>query len=382
VRVLHLADRLTDRGGAYVHLLGVLESLTERGHEVRLAVGSVDGALESPCSVRLLPGLDARGRAAVDLQSVVADFQPDLLHLHTVVNPAALEAAARGPALITVQDHRYFCPSRGKWTASGERCVQPMEPGSCRGCFDDPAYFEQILDLTRARLHALQRLHVIVLSAYMKAELTAVGVRDERIQVIPPFVHGLDATAEPDGPPCVLFVGRLVEAKGALEAWEAWRRSGLELPLLFAGAGPLRAALEEKGARVLGWRGRAELSRLMRRARALIVPSRWQEPFGIAGLEARSLGVPVVAWTSGGVAEWCEPQFLVPWGDIDGLAVALRRASEGPQPAPLAAFGRDALMDRLEAAYRRVLDRSRAAPANAPSSAHSRGAEPEGPTTA
>ena len=34
------------------------------------------------------------------------------------------------------------------------------------------------------------------------------------------------------------------------------------------------------------------------------MPSRWQEPFGIVGLEALTLGTAVAAWDSGGVREW------------------------------------------------------------------------------
>jgi len=356
VRILHLSDRLTDRGGAHVHLRGVIEAQVERGHSVRLLAGQADPGFQPACEVGLLPGLEARARLSVDLDAVVADFAADLIHLHTVVNPAVLEAAARWRALISVQDHRYFCPARGKWTAAGEVCRTPMEPEACGPCFEDRTYATEILALTRERLQALRGLDAVVLSRYMRGELVAAGLAAERVHVIPPFVHGLDAAASPDGPPCVLFVGRLSETKGPFEAWEAWRRSGVELPLLFAGTGPLRAGLEARGAQVLGWQDRSSLSRLLRRARALLLPSRWQEPFGIAGLEARSFGVPVVAWASGGVPEWCDPETLVPWGDIDGLAATLSRAVAGA-PADLpSGFDREGRIDAIESLYRRILE--------------------------
>ena len=49
MRILHLADRLSDRGGAYEHLLGVIEALREEGHVVRLAVGADEGGAEAAC---------------------------------------------------------------------------------------------------------------------------------------------------------------------------------------------------------------------------------------------------------------------------------------------------------------------------------------------
>ena len=156
-----------------------------------------------------------------------------------------------------------------------------------------------------------------------------------RVAVIPPFVHGLDARAAPDGPPCVLFAGRLTAGKGAREAVEAWRTSGVDLPLVVAGTGPLRAEVEAAGADVLGWVPHARLSPVYRRARALVMPSRWQEPFGIVGLEALAMGTPVATWHSGGVAEWHPGGGLrVAWGDVPGLARALRAAVAGPRAVP------------------------------------------------
>ena len=89
-----------------------------------------------------------------------------------------------------------------------------------------------------------------------------------------------------------------------------------------------------------------------RRARAVLFPSRWQEPFGIVGLEALTLGVPVVAWESGGVRDWHPGDFLVPWGDLPALGDALRGAIGRRAEAP-AGFEPEALMGRLVAIYQR-----------------------------
>jgi glycosyltransferase involved in cell wall biosynthesis len=360
MRILHLADRLSNRGGAYTWTLGIIEGLAPF-HEQRLAVGEVEADVHACCPVVVRPGLESRTAQAVALDDLVADFRPDVIHVHNVVNPEALEwASARGHALVTVQDHRFFCPTRGKWTAAGEVCRKAMSRDACAACFEDQPYFEEVLALTERRLEAVRRLRVSVLSRYMREELVAAGAVAESIYVIPPFVHDLDGEAAADGPPCVLFVGRLAETKGVREAIRAWRRSGVELPLVLAGSGPLRAELEaySKDAsgpplEVLGWVDRTRLASLYQRARALLMPSRWQEPFGIAGIEALSFGVPVVAWESGGVGEWHPGPGLVRWGDVAGLARALARAVERPLLL-LPRFDRDESIGRLTAVYSRV----------------------------
>jgi glycosyltransferase involved in cell wall biosynthesis len=282
------------------------------------------------------------------------------------MNPVVLEWAARRRSVLTVQDHRYFCPTRGKWTLAGEVCRRPLSREVCAACFEDEAYFDDVLGLTERRLAAAKRLPVTVLSRYMREELVNAGVPAEAVHVVPPFVHGLDLGAEADGPPCVLFVGRLAESKGARDAVRAWRRSGLELPLVVAGTGPLRAELESEAARsggppleVLGWVGRRRLSALYQRAAAVVFPPRWQEPFGIVGIEALSFGVPVVAWESGAVDEWHPGPGLVHFGDVAALARALHRHA-GRRLLLLPRYERDEAIGRLTALYGKVRSTERA----------------------
>jgi len=362
MRILHVADRLTDRGGAYTWLAGIVEGLVEEGHDVRLAVGAEEGRARVACPVEERRGLEARSGEVADLDGLVRHRAPDVVHVHNVVNPAVLEwAAGRRNAVVTVQDHRFFCPGRGKWTLRGEPCQGSLGRDACAGCFEDEGYFLAIHAETERRLAALKSVAAVtVLSRYMREELVAAGVAPARIRVVPPFVHGLDAGAPVDGPPCVLFVGRLAEAKGARDAVEAWVRSGVDLPLVLAGTGPLRAELErrarEAGGRsmvVLGWVDRPRLARLYRSARALVLPSRWQEPFGIAGIEALRFGVPVVGWESGGVSEWHPGPGLVRWGDVDALAAALAQAVHRRVTLP-PSFPRAEALGRLMALYGRL----------------------------
>ena len=62
----------------------------------------------------------------------------------------------------------------------------------------------------------------------------------------------------------------------------------------------------------------------MRAAKCVVVPSFWQEPYGLVAAEAVALGRSVVAFDIGGLPEACGGKAtLVPPGDVDALARAL-----------------------------------------------------------
>lgn len=152
--------------------------------------------------------------------------------------------------------------------------------------------------------------------------------------------HGLDPELYPDcgpGGDLAFFLGRLSWAKGPDLAIAAARRAGL--PVLVAGAphedgAPpgwaeevLAPALRAPG---VGWRRRVGLAgkrRLFARARALVAPLRWEEPFGLALVEALLAGCPVVAAPRGAVPEIVEP-------GVDGfLAEGVEETAEALQAA-------------------------------------------------
>jgi glycosyltransferase involved in cell wall biosynthesis len=118
------------------------------------------------------------------------------------------------------------------------------------------------------------------------------------------------ARSEPaDGP--VLWLARFCPDKAPEMAVEACREAGL--PLVLAGKchEPLEHRhLDEVVRPMLGpdielvVNGRREVtSRLVASARCLIMPLRWDEPFGMVMIEAMALGVPVVAVNRGAVPE-------------------------------------------------------------------------------
>ncbi len=356
LRVLMLDQRLSARGGADRYLLALLDRLQGRV-ETLVAVGWDDGSLPENERGRLGPwrrikglersGLSARGgRAARErLRGLLEEFRPHIIHLHNVMDPDLLElAAGSAPALMTVQDHRLFCPGLGKLTPAGRICRQVLGI-HCLGCFQDQDYGRRLLMLTRRRLAAAAGLgRVTVLSSYMARELKQAWARLGRegppVVVLPPFVHGLEAVSHRGAGSYHLLACRLVERKGVRVALAAAEGGGLSLPLVVAGdgtlAGEVRARARSSGGRIgfAGWAHRRDMARLLAGARSLWLPSLWAEPFGIAGLEALALGVPVIASRVGGVSDWLEPGGLgVAPGSVDELVGAARSLEQEPERA-------------------------------------------------
>ncbi|MEW5913047.1 MAG: glycosyltransferase family 4 protein [Thermodesulfobacteriota bacterium] len=353
MRVLHLSDRLSARGGADRHLLAMLGRLQGRV-ETLWAMGRDDRSLPSDERAGLGPwqrvkGLDRQGlrgrggQAALGrLAALLAEFRPQVIHLHNIMDPEllALAAGAAG-AVMTVQDHRLFCPGRGKLRPDGGVCGRPMGD-HCLACFGDQEYGARLLALTRRRLAATRGLaRLTVLSNYMAGELAAAGVAAERVRVLPPWPQGL--AAEAAGPGAYhLLAGRLVGRKGVRVALAALERLERPLPLIVAGDGPLAqelaatTAAREGRLRLVGWADRARMGRLLAGAVSLWLPSLWAEPFGLVGVEALFCGTPVLAAAVGGVGEWLlegRHGRLLPPGDAAALAQAADELAADPARA-------------------------------------------------
>jgi glycosyltransferase involved in cell wall biosynthesis len=128
----------------------------------------------------------------------------------------------------------------------------------------------------------------------------------------------------PGGParqPVVVYAGRLDAAKGLpvlMAGWDRYlatsrdpgraRDNGPGVGLVIAGSGPLEQevtawAASRPSVRLAGQLDPAACAHAMATARAVILPSAWEETFGLAAVEAMALGVPPVAASHGSFPE-------------------------------------------------------------------------------
>lgn len=139
----------------------------------------------------------------------------------------------------------------------------------------------------------------------------------------------------------LVWVGRLAEQKDPLllvRAIEKLGREHVSCTVSMFGDGPLRAVLEKEIARcglerviaLRGWANRKQILDVLQKSRALVLSS-YAENTPSVILEAFAQARPVVSTNVGSVAELVRDGatgWLVPPGDADGLARALRSVLE------------------------------------------------------
>jgi glycosyltransferase involved in cell wall biosynthesis len=368
MRIVQIARDWAINGGLAGYVRDLVAALESAGHEV--VVIHADSAPPDGSAHRLyrVPGFAdfAHGSEAEDQARRVIEIlervSPDVVHIQCNEN-FALERALRKRHHVVKTLHVFdFCPTGNKFHFAINR---PCRHPTSRLCLPRMVYKRCTRD---KRPHVLWRLYrraadenagragypaILVASDYVRRQAIASGYAADQVRTLPYFTR-IPPTVP--GPPQhadrVLFCGRLAPEKGLDLLLRAAARLGRSVRLIVAGDGMERRSSERLARRLgiaanvtfLGWTDRDALAALYDEATAVVVPSRWPEPFGIVGIEAMMHARPVVAFDVGGIPEWLDDGvtgFLVPPYDVDALADRLRACLESPELArALGARGR------------------------------------------
>jgi glycosyltransferase involved in cell wall biosynthesis len=308
----------------------------------------------------------------------------DIVHGQHVMTTMAAIAAAEAvgiPSVATVRDYWPVCYwSDLLHTRKGLALCPKCTAGNMARCLAPragllwPAALPMI-PYMRANLawkqEGLARASaVIAVSRRIADDLRtrAAGLDPARVEVIPNPVNvaslRADARGLPTGSrvpkgPYALYLGKLAPNKGSSVLVDVIARADLDWPLVVAGDGPDRDALEREAVasgrdvRFAGWVDRQEAARLLAAAALLIFPSRGPESLSRVLIEASALGVPIAAMDTGGTRDIIDA----------GVTGLLSSSAEGLADDVRRLRGDEALRGRLGAAARRKIETEFDAPA-------------------
>jgi glycosyltransferase involved in cell wall biosynthesis len=168
------------------------------------------------------------------------------------------------------------------------------------------------------------------------SQMIAADLPVRSVSIADPFEAGefadrVDGVRDKD----IVFLGRLVSDKGcdlALRALALLKQEGLDPSFTVIGDGPELRGLKQLASE-LGLTDRVDFlgtvlegrGQIVARHKIMVVPSIWEEPFGIVALEGIAAGCAVVASQGGGLPEAVGPcGILIPNGDVRALAAALK----------------------------------------------------------
>lgn len=332
--ILFLHNRYRTTGGEERAVEDLMWLVHEHLHEdAELLTRDSATIGRAPAAAGLLGGGLEPGQVAAAVRRTGAR----VVHAHNL-NPSlgwrALAAARAAGARTILHLHNYrlvcavgTCFTRGAdCTRCHGRNTLPGVRLNCRGTGKEAAVYAAALALWQRRLVA-ETDAVVVPSAFAHQRLQELGAPLVRpVHVVAHLVRQVAAGSTAAAGQHALVASRLAPEKGVDVAIAACAAAGL--PLVVAGDGPQRAALEARaagtGTRFTGHVDGAELARLRAQAALALVPSRAAETFGLAAAEAMAAGLPVAGSAVGALPELCGTDGLVAPGDAAALALAAR----------------------------------------------------------
>jgi glycosyltransferase involved in cell wall biosynthesis len=333
------------------------EALAALGHEVLRFGRSSDEIGEWPVAKKAtLPGRVIWSRETHrDLKAVLRERRPEVVHVHNtlpLLSAAVLYACrdARVPVVATLHNYGLAC-ANGMFFRDGAVCHDCTHGWPARavvhGCYRESRAATVPVALAQGvHRHAWRSLisAYIFISKSQRDLCREVDLTPGRVFVRHNLIPGR-SRSQSARTPTVIYAGRLHEAKGVrllMAGWDRYQANSGEpgLSLVIAGGGP---PLETEVAAWASTRPSVDMTgtvspdrcaELISRARAVLLPSLWEETFGLVAVEAMAAGVAPIAANHGSFTELIDPGVngvLFSPGDPAALALAIADVERNPE---------------------------------------------------
>jgi glycosyltransferase involved in cell wall biosynthesis len=261
-----------------------------------------------------------------ELRARLARERFDVVHVHNTVPllTGAVYDALRGSGVRVVQhlhNYRFACPASYAWRR-GRPCAACRRtaflacvPYRCyrgSGAASLLLVAARWLDALRGRPLGAEAARWLAVSEAVRAQALKAGLAADRVVTVENPAEDLATLCRPvppaQRPARLVFVGSLIAPKGVHRLLPL-ARALPEYEVVVIGTGAeeaaLRAAAQREGLANMRWAGLqtgGAKAGLWAPAFLTLVPSEWDEPFGLVAAESAALGIPVLASAVGGLA--------------------------------------------------------------------------------
>lgn len=359
MRVLMAGQNYHVTGGSDRVLLDEVELLTAAGHEVIPFCAHSKRNLESAWGEYFPPSADLERPGLMDvakfiynpsagrmIQSLIASHRPDIAHLHiyygkltgAILKPLEREGI---PIVQTLHEYKVVCPtylltSQGQFcdACSGFKFYRAPFNRCNKGSFSR-TLISTVESYASLLLGSVSKISMfIAVSEFLRTQVISMGVPAQKVVTIHNFIDTEQYVPNYEVGRYFIFFGRLEDNKGLWTLLSAFERLP-HLQLVIIGDGSANIALRgfcsghsilRKNVTFLGFKSKSELAPLVHGAICTIVPSIWNETFGLTVAESLAMGKPVIASRIGGIPEVVEEgvdALLVEPGDVEDLIDAI-----------------------------------------------------------
>ncbi len=344
MRIVHAHKYHYLRAGAERYMFELMHLQEQDGHQVAPFSMHYPKNIPSPWAKYFVSELETESGASGSIISKTAralwsteakkkftklldDFRPDIVHVHNIythISPSILSVCKKRhiPVVMSVHDYSLISANYSLWGGKGSLPIK--NPGLhkvassrfIKGSYTATLALEAIYRCQKALgLYQNKINKFLANSEFTRQALIKNGYHEDQIEVFHPFLSAELIEREHHRKKKsvgkrIIYFGRLADYKGVqtlINAAKLLPKEGFQI----VGAGPYESELRtlaegQENIEFLGFIKGTELWEHIEQAKVVVAPSIWHEPFGLSALEAMSLGVPVVAAKSGGLAEIIE----------------------------------------------------------------------------
>lgn len=381
------------QGGADRVLMDHIAILEERGHVCAPFAAQHEKNLPTPWSRFFPKGANIKSpkpgdvaafvyslRSKKAIAALLDELKPDVVHCHiyygSLTSSILSEVKRRNiPLIQTLHEYKIVCPvytnvlhGESCNRCSGFKFYNALVNRCNRGSLARSAVsmLESYVSYANGAVSAFDKF--VTVSDFLRNKVISMGVPADKVVTVynPIDTEKIQPSAQHDG--YFLYYGRIELDKGVMVLLEAMRAlPQLRLHMVGTGAAlpQVQQYIAEHGmshVSCLGYMSGEALAAQIRNTYCTIVPSVWDETFGLTAAESMAYGKPVIASRIGGLPEVVDHQvngLLVEPKSVDSLRQAIEYMHAHPQvAAAMALAARDKVVTRFsrDIYYRNMLN--------------------------